>query len=179
VLVLGGGMTAIDAAVQARMLGAQEVSIVYRRGPRAMPASGAEQQWAQTQGVTIRHWLAPREVLTHEGALSGMRFAATEMRDGRLCETGECVVLHADMVLKAIGQVFLHEPVGTVITLLDGRIATDADGRSSHPRVWAGGDCRAGGRDLTVEAVEHGKRAALSIHAAFAATPARKEAAHG
>ena len=72
-------------------------------------------------------------------------------------------------MLKAIGQTYLAEPADTTLTLKDGRIATDADGRTSHPRVWAGGDCRHGGRDLTVEAVEHGKLAARSIHAALTA----------
>ena len=63
------------------------------------------------------------------------------------------------MVLKAIGQSFEAAAAGRWrSTLQGGRIATDADGRTSHPKVWAGGDCRLGGRDLTVEAVEHGKR---------------------
>jgi len=98
-----------------------------------------------------------------------VRFAATAQRDGYLVETSEQFTLQADMVLKAIGQTYLVEPADTTLTLRDGRIATDADGRTSHPRVWAGGDCRHGGRDLTVEAVEHGKVAARSIHAALIA----------
>jgi glutamate synthase (NADPH/NADH) small chain len=72
--------------------------------------------------------------------------------------------LAADMVLTAIGQVFEAQPLGLSLTLQDGRIATDGECHTSHPKVWAGGDCRAGGRDLTVEAVQHGKVAALSIH---------------
>lgn len=62
VIVIGGGMTAVDAAVQARKLGAREVSIVYRRGAEAMSASAYEQE-AQKNGVTIRHWAAPKEIL--------------------------------------------------------------------------------------------------------------------
>ena len=69
------------------------------------------------------------------------------------------------MVLKAIGQSFVAQPLGTALELRQGRIVTDDQGRTSHAKVWAGGDCRVGGRDLTVEAVEHGKVAALSIHA--------------
>jgi glutamate synthase (NADPH/NADH) small chain len=168
VLVIGGGMTAIDAATQARLLGAEESTIVYRRGPEAMAASTHEQHWAQTHGVTIRHWAAPREVLSEAGRVTGMRFAATALRDGRLVETGECFELAADMVLQAIGQNFVP-PSGVALALQGGRIATDDDGRTSVARVWAGGDCRAGGRDLTVEAVEHGKRAALSIDQALRA----------
>ena len=68
------------------------------------------------------------------------------------------------MVLKAIGQSFVRRSRWALsLTLQGGRIATDADGRTSHPKIWAGGDCRAGGRDLTVEAVEHGKVAAIAI----------------
>ncbi|PKO64134.1 MAG: dihydropyrimidine dehydrogenase [Betaproteobacteria bacterium HGW-Betaproteobacteria-16] len=167
VLVIGGGMTAVDAAVQSRKLGAEEVTIVYRRGAEAMSASRVEQQWAQTNGVTIRHWAGPKELLCEGGAVKGMRFAATALRDGKLVETGESFTLEADMVLKAIGQTYVAEPVGKAIALQGGRIATDAAGRTSLARVWAGGDCRAGGRDLTVEAVEHGKLAALSIHEAL------------
>lgn len=167
VLVIGGGMTAVDAAVQSRKLGAEDVTIVYRRGAEAMSASRVEQQWAQTNGVSIRHWAAPKELLCEGGAVKGMRFAATALRDGKLVETGESFTLEADMVLKAIGQTYVTEPAGKAIALQGGRIATDAAGRTSLARVWAGGDCRAGGRDLTVEAVEHGKLAALSIHEAL------------
>ena len=171
VLVIGGGMTAVDAAVQSRKLGAEEVTMVYRRGPQDMSASGHEQQWAQTNGVTLRHWAAPKEVLGTDGRVSGMRFATTRVENGKLVETGESFTLAADSILKAIGQSFVAQPLGTLVALEGGRIRTDADGRTSHAKVWAGGDCRVGGRDLTVEAVEHGKVAALSIHAALSATP--------
>jgi dihydropyrimidine dehydrogenase (NAD+) subunit PreT len=176
VLVIGGGMTAVDAAVQSRLLGAEQVTIVYRRGPQAMPASIVEQRWAQTHGVTIRHWAAPKEVLCEGGELRGMRFAATALEDGRLVETGEQFTLAADMVLKAIGQTYVAEPAGSAVDLKEGRIATDDDGRSSHPRIWAGGDCRHGGRDLTVEAVEHGKRSAVSIDLALRGVSAMRQA---
>ena len=169
VIVIGGGMTAVDAAVQARKLGAEEVTIAYRRGAASMSASTVEQQWAQVNGVHIRHWAAPKDVLSEGGAVSGVRFAVTAMSEGKLVETGETFVLGADMVLKAIGQTYVSEPAGAAIALENGRIATDAAGRTSLARVWAGGDCRAGGRDLTVEAVEHGKVAALSIHEALGA----------
>jgi dihydropyrimidine dehydrogenase (NAD+) subunit PreT len=163
VLVIGGGMTAVDAAVQSRLLGADDVTIVYRRGPEGLSASGYEQQWAKTHGVRIRYWLAPKEVLHQGGQVQGMRFVGTRMQDGRLVETGEQRVLEADVVLKAIGQSFVAAPLGIELALQQGRIATDAVGKSSHPKIWAGGDCRAGGLDLTVEAVQHGKVAAIAI----------------
>ena len=164
VVVIGGGMTAVDASVQARLLGAEEVTIVYRRGQEAMSASTVEQQWAQTHGVKIRLWEAPQEVLVQDGAVTGIRLAATAQVDGQLKPTGESTVLVADMVLKAIGQSYIADAEGAKIALKGGRIATDDDGQTSVERVWAGGDCRYGGRDLTVEAVEHGKRAAHAMH---------------
>ncbi|MCB2044142.1 MAG: NAD(P)-dependent oxidoreductase, partial [Rhodoferax sp.] len=63
VVVIGGGMTAVDAAVQSRKLGADEVSIVYRRGEDAMSASAHERDWARTNGVQVRHWATPKEIL--------------------------------------------------------------------------------------------------------------------
>ncbi len=167
VVVIGGGMTAVDAAVQSRKLGAEDVTIVYRRGASAMSASSVELEWAQTNGVKIRHWAAPKEVLSEGGAVSGMRFAATAMNGDQLAETGEVFTLEADMVLRAIGQTFRAAPAGNAIALQGGRIVTDDAGRTSLARVWAGGDCRVGGRDLTVEAVEHGKVAAVSMHEAL------------
>ena len=169
VVVIGGGMTAVDAAVQSRLLGAEEVTIVYRRGPDAMSASGYEQQWAQRNGVTIRHWAAPEQMVLADGQVRGVRFARTALQNDRLVRTGEQFELAADMVLTAIGQVFEARPLGVALTLQDGRIATDAEGHTSHPKVWAGGDCRHGGRDLTVEAVEHGKVAAIAIDRALRA----------
>ncbi|MFN0184743.1 MAG: NAD(P)-dependent oxidoreductase [Aquabacterium sp.] len=167
VVVIGGGMTAIDAAVQCRLLGAQTATIVYRRGPASMPASRDEQDWAQRQGVTIRHWAAPQEVLADAGRLVGVRFAHTTLdAQGRLAQAGDGFTLAADMVLRAIGQTFVADATGA-LRLEAGRIHTDAQCRTSLGDVWAGGDCRAGGRDLTVEAVQDGKVAAQSIHAAL------------
>ena len=169
VVVIGGGMTAVDAAVQSKLLGAESVHIVYRRGVEAMSASTAEQEWAQTHGVTIHHWLAPVDIVASSGDsghAGAVRFARQALVDGKLTPTGEVETLEADMVLKAIGQQ-LGNPVlaQAGLALEGGRIATDADGKTSRPGVWAGGDCRAGGLDLTVEAVAHGKQSALAIHA--------------
>ena len=169
VVVIGGGMTAVDAAVQSKLLGAEDVTMVYRRGPEAMSASGHEQQWAQTNGVRIKHWGAPQQVLVADGRVRGVRFARTALQGERLVDTDERFDIEADMVLTAIGQVFEAQPLGLSLDLKGGRIATDAEGKSSHPKIWAGGDCRAGGRDLTVEAVQHGKLAAMSIDATLRA----------
>jgi glutamate synthase (NADPH/NADH) small chain len=166
VVVIGGGMTAVDAAVQAKLLGAEVVTMVYRRGPEAMSASVEEQHWAQQQGVTIRHGLSPQALHDDgQGHVCGVHFVKTGAPD--VSETME-----ADMVLKAIGQTFVASPWEQAgLAMSEGRLQVDEQGRTSAPGVWAGGDCRAGGRDLTVEAVEDGKQAALSIHATLS-TPA-------
>jgi glutamate synthase (NADPH/NADH) small chain len=148
--------------VQSKKLGAEDVTIVYRRGEEAMSASDYEQDWAKRNGVTIKHWAAPKEVLAEGGQVRGMRFAYTRAENGKLVETGESFTLPADIVFKAIGQAFVAAPAGAAIALKGGRIVTDGEGRTSLAKVWAGGDCTYGGRDLTVEAVEHGKRAAIS-----------------
>ncbi len=171
VVVIGGGMTAVDAAVQSRKLGAEDVTIVYRRGQEEMSASGYEQDWAQKNGVKLKHWAAPKEILESGDKLSGVKFAYTRLDGAKLVETGETFTLEADVVLMAIGQSLTAQDVAVdaalSIELKGGRIATDAQGRTSHAKVWAGGDCRLGGLDLTVEAVEHGKQSARSIHAAL------------
>lgn len=164
VVVIGGGMTAIDAAVQSKLLGAEEVHMVYRRGPEAMSASKAEQDWALTQGVVIHHHLAPAEVLAHAnspGHVGVVRFTGP---GGALREFA------ADTVLRAIGQRMDERVLAAAgLPLAGGRVQADADGRCGLPGLFVGGDCRAGGRDLTVEAVEDGKRAALAIHADLSA----------
>jgi dihydropyrimidine dehydrogenase (NAD+) subunit PreT len=158
VIVIGGGMTAVDAAVQSKLLGASVVHMVYRRGPEQMSASQAEQEWAQTHGVVLHQWLAPVEIVGTNGHASGLV-------GGKLTPTGRDITWEADMVLKAIGQQ-LGNPVlqQAGFTLQGGRIATDENGATNLLGIWAGGDCRAGGLDLTVEAVEHGKRSAKAIH---------------
>ena len=166
VVVIGGGMTAVDAAVQSKLLGAQEVHMVYRRGPQTMTASTAEQQWAQTHGVTIHHGLAPLEITGGQGHVAVVRFTRQVEVNGQWTPTDEIQSFQADMVLKAIGQKLGNPVLGQAgLVLEQGRIATDAQGQTNLPGVWAGGDCRAGGLDLTVEAVEHGKQSAHAIHA--------------
>lgn len=168
VVVLGGGMTAIDAAVQAKLLGAEEVTICYRRGKEHMNASEFEQDLATSKGVAIRHWLQPKRIIARDGKVAGVELDYTTFEDGRLISTGETGVITADHVLKAIGQTF--EPDGlSGMTLNAGRIVVDGEGRTSMDRVWAGGDCVFGGEDLTVSAVAHGRDAAESIHVALTA----------
>ncbi len=173
VVVIGGGMTAIDVAVQSKLLGAQEVTLVYRRGPDQMGASGFEQDLALTNGVVIRHWAKPVRVLGgNDNHVRAVAFETTRLDGDRLVGTGETWELPADMVFKAIGQAFDAGPLngsGAAIALEKGRIRVDAERRTSLAKVWAGGDCIAGGEDLTVTAVEDGKLAAESISRALSA----------
>ena len=173
VVVIGGGMTAVDAAVQSRKLGAQEVTIVYRRDQQRMPASTHEQEWAQLNGVTIRPWSVLKSLETSLGHVQAAVFSTVHEVGGRLEVTGKQWRIEADTVLKAIGQTLvLADPTLQTLVLQGGRIRVDTEGRTSLTNVWAGGDCTYGGQDLTVEAVEHGKIAAHSIDCAFGFHPA-------
>jgi glutamate synthase (NADPH/NADH) small chain len=168
VVVIGGGNTAIDIAVQTKRLGAEQVTMVYRRGPETMGATLHEQDFAQTNGVTIRHWAKLKRLYAGNGHVVAAQFEYTRAEGGKLVGTGDVFSLAADMVFKAIGQSFIADPLGAdALEVANGRIAVDAEFRTSVAGVWAGGDCVALGQDLTVEAVEHGKRAAASIDAAL------------
>lgn len=173
VVVVGGGMTAIDIASQIKRLGAEDVTIVYRRGAADMGASPYEQEVAQTTGVLIRHWAAPTAIVSEAGKVTGVAFERTALRDGRLVGTGEAYTLPCDQLFRAIGQVFVASDLEGGLDLAAGRVKVDAEQRTSHKRVWAGGDCVAMDKDLTVVAVEHGKRAARSIDATLRAGAAK------
>ena len=162
VVVIGGGMTAIDAAVQAKLLGAEAVTIAYRRDRDAMSASRHEQDHAASKGVRLMFNVQP--VAIHgNGAAAEIELEYTETREGTLAGTGETLRLKADQVFKAIGQRLQDTPQG--LTLAGNKIAVSGAGRTSLPGVWAGGDCAAGGDDLTVTAVAECRDAAEDIHA--------------
>ena len=165
VVVIGGGMTAIDAAIQSKLLGAEEVTICYRRGADAMKASRFEQELAAAKGVTIRHWLAPKKILSDKGKVEGIKLEYTEEKKGRLEMTGESLKLACDQVFKAIGQKLVADDLGDGAPALErGKIKVDDEGRTSLAGVWAGGDCSSTGDDLTVSAVAQGRDAAESIN---------------
>ncbi|MGN6653662.1 NAD(P)-dependent oxidoreductase [Trinickia sp.] len=165
VIVIGGGNTAVDAAVQSHKLGATSVTMVYRRGVESMSATWAEQEFAKTQGVTLITHTKPVRLLGSDGMVTAVEFERNS-DDG----STERFTLEADMVHLAIGQTLVAIGLDHALLTLDGsRIAVDADMRTSLDKVWAGGDCAAsGGMDLTVQAVQDGKLAAASIDAAFA-----------
>ena len=160
VVVIGGGMTAIDAAVQSKLLGAEQVTIVYRRGREAMSASRYEQDLAAKHGVKLMFNVQPKR-LHGNGAVAMLELEYTADKNGNLETTGETLHLSADQVFTAIGQT-LKTNAG--LTLKGRKIAVNNAGRTSRAGVWAGGDCASSGDDLTVTAVAEGRDAAMDIH---------------
>ena len=161
IVVIGGGMTAVDAAVQSKLLGADDVSIVYRRERAKMGASKFEQDLATSKGVRIIENASPVEISGNEAA-SSIKFAYTKSTNGILEIQSEEFELEVDQVFKAIGQNIdssLHD-----LKLENGKIVIDEEGRTSIKGLWAGGDCALGGEDLTVTAVAQGRDAAESIN---------------
>lgn len=164
VVVIGGGMTAVDAAVQSKRLGAESVTIAYRRGVEDMKASRYERELAQTNGVTIRPWSRPLRLEGHGGAVSGVLFEHVKLENGELVTAGDAFRIEADVVFTAIGQTGAFEALGAEAPQTKGgKLVVDANHKTTLPGVWAGGDCIVGGLDLTVSAVEDGKQAARSI----------------
>lgn len=161
VVVIGGGMTAVDAAVQSKLLGAENVTIAYRRDRGAMGASRFEQDLAASKGVKLMFNVMPKAIHGN-GASAEIELEYTEVVDGRVKGTGETTRLAADQVFKAIGQTLEGAPQGIDVT--GGKIAVSETGRTSVAGVWAGGDCTSGGEDLTVTAVAEGRDAAEDIH---------------
>ena len=157
VVVIGGGMTAVDAAVQSKLLGADEVTMVYRRGKEAMSASEFEQNLATSKGVRLIYNAAPVRIQN-----DAIEFAYTETIDGELKQRNETFALPFDQVFKAIGQKL--DIVSEGMDIEWGKIKVDEVGRTSLDGVWAGGDCATGGDDLTVTAVAEGRDAAEDIN---------------
>jgi glutamate synthase (NADPH/NADH) small chain len=167
VIVIGGGNTAIDAAMQAKCLGAEEVTLVYRRGAEHMSATGFEQDLAASNGVVFRHWAAP-VAFKGKGRLAAAEFAETRLDAGKLATTDRRFELPCDAALVAIGQA-LDLDIAAQFVVNNGKIAVGLDYQTSVPGVYAGGDCIERGEDLTVQAVEDGKRAAIAVDRALRA----------
>ncbi len=156
VVVIGGGMTAVDAAIQSRLLGAEHVTIAYRRGRDAMGASRYEQDLAASHGVRLLFNVQP-----HKVHADGIDLEYTADDGTGLRGTGEIVHLAADQIFRAIGQTLTMDG-GLAV---EGRkIKVSGAGRTTRQGIWAGGDCALGGDDLTVTAVAQGRDAAMDIH---------------
>jgi glutamate synthase (NADPH/NADH) small chain len=170
VVVIGGGNTAIDIAIQTKRLGAEDVTLVYRRGPDNMSATHHEQEFAQVNGVRIKHWARPVKLFGAKGAVREIAFEYTQLDGkGRLMGTGETYSILCDTVFKAIGQTLVADPLNgkakDVLDMAGGKIAVNEDFATSIKGVFAGGDCVTSGVDLTVQSVADGRDAAIAIDA--------------
>jgi dihydropyrimidine dehydrogenase (NAD+) subunit PreT len=175
VAVIGMGMTAIDAATQAKRLGAGEVTMVYRRTEEEMTCTKAELDLAMLDGCRVLWLTAPKEVVGSDGRVSGlvcgrMRLGEPDSSGRRMpVATGEEMILAVDMVIKAAGQMPYEALVAELgLPRAKGLIAPEVPsaGTGLAP-VFAGGDCVNGGKEV-VDAVQAGKEAAAAILAYFA-----------
>jgi glutamate synthase (NADPH/NADH) small chain len=176
VAVIGCGNTAIDAASQARRLGADEVVIIYRRGEVDMSAYAFEYVLAKRDGVIFLFHHAPVEVIGENGHAIGLRLVRTRFdSSGRLeSVAGSEFVEPFEMIIKAVGQQekrdWLAQNFPELELRANGGIARHPfSGRTNLPHIFAGGDCANGGREV-VNAVGEGKKAARAIHEMFGLT---------
>ena len=174
VAVIGMGMTAIDAATQAKRLGADEVTLVYRRTEEEMPCTKTELDLAMLDGCRVLWLTAPAAVVGSGGRVSGlvcsrMRLGEPDSSGRRApISTGELVELQVDMVIKAAGQMPYKELVAeSGLPHVKGLVAAGGLGANAGlAPVFAGGDCVNGGKEV-VDAVQAGKEAAAAILAYF------------
>jgi len=173
--VIGGGNTAIDVARESRRLGAEHVTIVYRRTRDDMPAYPFEVDEAEREGVHFGWRQLPTRIVGERRVsavlCASVRLGQPDASGRRPLHPipGTETSLRADTVVKAIGQQARPELPslwGGLDVDRSGRIVVDDDGRTSNPRVYAGGDAVNGGSSV-VEAVAAGKRAALAIDRGF------------
>jgi len=163
VIVIGAGNTAIDAAVQAKRLGAENVTLVYRRGEEQMSATAYEVNLARSNDVHIKLWSAPASIIG-DNEVTAIEFNKTVIKNGKLRSTNHTYTIKADMILKAIGQK-LNNSALKDISIERGKIIINKNYATSLKGVFAGGDAINTGEDLTVQAVQDGKQAAHAMDA--------------
>jgi dihydropyrimidine dehydrogenase (NAD+) subunit PreT len=169
VAVIGMGMTAIDAATQAKRLGAKEVTMLYRRTQEEMPCTQAELDIAKLDGCKIIWLAAPKELKGVNNKVSQITCSIMKLGEpdtsGRRSpvETGETFSLEVDMVIKAAGQMPFEELIAdNKILNSKGKILIDDKCSTNIPGVFAGGDAVNGGKEV-VDAVQAGKDGAKAI----------------
>jgi dihydropyrimidine dehydrogenase (NAD+) subunit PreT len=175
VVVIGGGNTAIDAANAAARLGAEQVTIAYRRTAADMPAYDHEVELARASGVAFEWLVSPVAIEGRDGAACSLTLQRLLMRgSGRAAElvpvADSLLRLDCDMVIEALGQ----EPLRGLLAAVDGlevaggKVVVDpVSGATSVAGLFAGGDCISKGAEV-VDAVEQGKIAARGISALLA-----------
>lgn len=169
VVVIGMGMTAIDAATQAKRLGASEVTLAYRRSIDEMPCTMAELDIAMLDGCQIEWLAAPLEIIGADGIVNRIVFSRMALGEpdasGRKkpFDTGETITIEADMIIKATGQMPFEELiVNSGVSADKGRIEVTGSGITNIGGIFAGGDAVNGGKEV-VDAVQAGKLAATEI----------------
>jgi glutamate synthase (NADPH/NADH) small chain len=177
VIVIGAGNTAIDVATASRRLGAEIVTIAYRRAEAQIPAFAYEYELAKSDGVRFEWCVQPVRILGEDGRVTGVLFQRTEP-DGHRSRTspvrgiaGSEFVLPADMVVRALGQEHLLGLVSAVpgLQIEKGAVVVNrATMMTSIPGLFAGGDCIRNGGEV-VDAVQDGTIAARGIHASLTA----------
>jgi dihydropyrimidine dehydrogenase (NAD+) subunit PreT len=180
VIVVGAGNTAIDCATIAKRLGADRVTIVYRRSEREMSAYSHEYDFIKKEGVEFRFQTQPTRVMVENEYVTGVQCVRMALGEpdasGRASPqavTGSEFILPADQVVKAIGQAkpWLAHLLG--LTMEKSKLKVNREFETNIPGVYAGGDCiRAQGACSTVMAVQDGKLAARSIHRSVMERPA-------
>lgn len=177
VAVIGAGNTAIDCATIARRLGAERVTIVYRRTEREMTAYPHEYEFAKSEGIEFRFLAQPTEVILEDGHVIGLRCSQMQLGatddSGRPAATpipGGDFTIPADQIVKAIGQQKPALAAALGLKTANGYLAVDDEFETSIPGVFAIGDCiRSRGDASTVMAVQDGKMAAHALHARLTA----------
>ena len=169
VAVIGMGMTAIDAATQAKRLGAKEVTLVYRRTQEEMPCTEHELNIAKLDGCSIIWLASPKEIIGENGAVKSLVCDMMELGEpdisGRRSpvSTGEMITLEVDMVIKAAGQMPFSEIVKSAqLENSSGKLTVKEKSATNLNGIFAGGDCVNGGREV-VDAVQAGKDGAKEI----------------
>jgi len=169
VAVIGMGMTAIDAATQAKRLGAKEVTMVYRRSEAEKNCTQVELNIAMLDGCKIQWLASPKEIIGENGKVTALVCDVMKLdvadHSGKpaLILTGETITLEVDMVIKATGQSpFIDLINENGIENNRGKILLKENAATNITGVFAGGDCVNGGKEV-VDAVQAGKDGAKAI----------------
>ena len=169
VAVIGMGMTAIDAATQAKRLGAKEVTMLYRRTQEEMPCTQEELDIAMLDGCEIIWLAAPKEILGKDGKVNALKAEVMKLAEpdasGRRSpvSTGEEFTLEVDMLIKAAGQMPFENLVSVSgLENKNGKLTLKDKATTNITGVFAGGDCVNGGKEV-VDAVQAGKDGARNI----------------
>lgn len=169
VAVIGMGMTAIDAATQARRLGAKDVTMVYRRTEAEKNCTQAELDIAMLDGCKIQWLASPKEIVGENGKVTALLCDVMKLglpdNSGKPAPipTGESITLEVDMVIKATGQSPFADLISeNGIENHRGKIVLKENSSTSITGVFAGGDAVNGGKEV-VDAVQAGKDGATAI----------------